>query len=477
MLGFLFWGAVFPVGALTDHFLPHVAINPELWNVPKFFVAFGMILTLLEDKSFSLSTSNIREQEANQQLQRFSQITSRLLTGADPKEMCAEIARVITQFSNFRRVAINWENEEGKLEVAGESGLSPEASLELRKKVQGWTVGDIAEICSLARPLGPNSFLAKYRDLAKFDPVRSREQFHPNPLWENGDEVFIPLRSSAGRYLGCISLDDPKDVTRAIPEEMSKIELLTADLSVSFENSALQQQLIRSEKLAAIGKLVSGVAHELNNPLTSICGFSELLLDEVRDEDTRKKLEKINRESRRMQRIIDNLLRFARRKTLEQSPMDLELALRDAIALYDYRVRSENIELSTTIDPSLPRVVGDEDQMKQVFVNLLGNAVDAVSGGPQRRISVEMIARDTHVVIRFTDSGAGFSDLNRAFDPFYTTKPVGKGSGLGLSICYGLIKEHGGEIRAENLQPGAVVIIELPRSQSRPIAFSATTSS
>jgi signal transduction histidine kinase len=122
-------------------------------------------------------------------------------------------------------------------------------------------------------------------------------------------------------------------------------------------------------------------------------------------------------------------------------------------------------------------VVGDEDQMKQVFVNLLGNAVDAVSGGPERRISVEMIARDTHVVIRFTDSGAGFSDLNRAFDPFYTTKPVGKGSGLGLSICYGLIKEHGGEIRAENLQPGAVVIIELPRSQSRPIAFSATTSS
>src|SRR5690348_7936823 len=477
MLGFLFWGAVFPVGALTDHFLPHVAINPELWNVPKFFVAFGMILTLLEDKSFSLSTSNIREQEANQQLQRFSQITSRLLTGADPKEMCAEIARVITQFSNFRRVAINWENEEGKLEVAGESGLSPEASRELREKVQGWTVGDIAEICSLARPLGPNSFLAKYRDLAKFDPVRSREQFHPNPLWENGDEVFIPLRSSAGRYLGCISLDDPKDVTRVIPEEMSKIELLAADLSVSFENSALQQQLIRSEKLAAIGKLVSGVAHELNNPLTSICGFSELLLDEVREEDTRKKLEKINRESRRMQRIIDNLLRFARRKTLEQSPMDLELALRDAIALYDYRVRSENIELSTTIDPSLPRVVGDEDQMKQVFVNLLGNAVDAVSGGPERRISVEMIARDTHVVIRFTDSGAGFSDLNRAFDPFYTTKPVGKGSGLGLSICYGLIKEHGGEIRAENLQPGAVVIIELPRSQSRPIAFSATTSS
>lgn len=477
VVGFLSWGAVFPVGALTDHFLPHVAINPELWNVPKFFVAFGMILTLLEDKSLSLLAVNSREHEANQQLQRFSQITSRLLTGADPRLMCPEIARVITQFSNFRRVAINCENEEGKLEVCGESGLSPEASRELREKVQHWSAGNLGEICSVAQPLGPNSFLAKWRDLAKFNPVRSQEQFEPNPVWENGDEVFVPLRSSAGRYLGCISVDDPKDVIRVSPEEMSKIELLAADLSVSLENTALQQQLIRSEKLAAIGKLVSGVAHELNNPLTSICGFSELLLDEVEDSNTRGKLEKISRESRRMQRIIDNLLRFARRKTLEQAPMDLELALREAIALYDYRLRSENIELRTSIEPSLPRVVGDEDQMKQVFVNLLGNAVDAVIGAPERRISVEMSTSDSHVMIRFADSGAGFSDLNRAFDPFYTTKPVGKGPGLGLSICYGLIKEHGGEIRAENLQPGAAVIIELPRAQSTPLSFSASSGS
>lgn len=476
-LGFLFWGAVFPVGALTDHYLPHVAINPEIWNVPKYFVAFGMILTLLEDKSLSLLAVNHREHQANQQLQRFSQITSRLLTGADPSLMCAEIARVITEFSNFRRVAINCENEEGKLEVAGESGLSPEASQELRTKVQGWSTADIAEVCSSARPIGPNSFLAKYCDLAKFNPVRSSEQFVPNPMWENGDEVMIPLRSSSGRHLGCISLDDPRDVNRVRPEEMSKIELLAADLSVSFENAGLQRQLIRSEKLAAIGKLVAGVAHELNNPLTSISGFSELLLEEVEQDSARRKLEKISQESRRMQRIIDNLLRFARRKTLEQAPLDLELALREALALFEYKLRSERIEVRTSIDSALPRIVGDEDQMKQVFVNLLGNAVDALESASERRISIEMFARHSHVVIRFADSGKGFHDLNRAFDPFYTTKPVGKGPGLGLSICYGLVKEHGGEIRAENLQPGAVVIIELPRAQSRPLALSASTNS
>jgi signal transduction histidine kinase len=476
-LGFLFWGAVFPVGALTDHFLPHLAINPELWNVPKFFVAFGMILTMLEDKSLSLLAVNEREHQANQQLQYFSQITSRLLMGADPKLMCTEVARVITQFSNFRRVAINWENEEGKLEVGGESGLSPEASRELREKIQRWSAGDIAQVCTTARPIGPNSFLARYQDLAKFEPVRSVEQFAPNPVWENGDEVFIPLRSSNGRFLGCISLDDPKDVERVTPDEMSKLELLAADLSVSFENAGLQQQLIRSEKLAAVGKLVSGVAHELNNPLTSISGFSELLLEEVQPEAARKKVEKISQESRRMQRIIDNLLRFARSKTIEQTPLDLQLVLHEALALFEYKLRSGHIELRTSIAPGLPRVVGDEAQMKQVFVNLLNNALDAVEDAAERRIAIEMFARHTHVVIRFTDSGRGFHDVNRAFDPFYTTKPVGKGPGLGLSICYGLVKQHGGEIHAENLEPGAVVTVELPRAQSRPLAFSATTTS
>ena len=476
-LGFLFWGAVFPVGALTDHFLPHVAINPEIWNVPKYFVAFGMILTLLEDKSLSLLEVNAREHQANRQLQFFSQITSRLLTGADPRLMCAEVARVITQFSNFRRVAINWENDEGKLEVAGESGLTLEASRELQDKVQRWTSNDIAEVCSLGRPIGASSVLVKYCDLAKFNPVRSVEQFDPNPIWENGDEVFIPLRSSTGRCLGCISLDDPRDVNRVTPDEMSKIELLAADLSASFENAVLQRQLIRSEKLAAIGKLVSGVAHELNNPLTSISGFSELLLEEVQQEGARSKLEKISQESRRMQRIIDNLLRFARGKAIHQAPLDLQAVLREALALLEYKLRSERIEVRTSIEPALPRIVGDEGQMKQVFVNLLGNAMDAMDGASERRISIEMFVRHSHVVIRFADSGKGFGDLNRAFDPFYTTKPVGKGPGLGLSICYGLIKEHGGEIRAENLQPGAVVIIELPRAQSRPVAFSASASS
>ncbi len=479
IVGFITWGAVFPLGALTDYLLPKVAINPEMWNVPKFFVAFGMILTLLEDKSLSLEEVNQREHEANQQVQNLAQITSRLLMGADPGQMCQESAEVITRYGNFRRVAIMLADDDGHLHVAGYGGLLPKHGHELEQKAPNWTTIETAELVGAGRPIGANSFHLTYEQVAKYGPVGGGHDYAPNPYWKTGDKVFVPLRSPSGRYVGSIFLDDPRDVSRVTAEELSKIELLAADLAVSLENKTLQRQLVRSEKLAAIGKLVSGVAHELNNPLTSISGFAELLLDEASlHKDARSKIEKISRESRRMQRIIDNLLRFARRKTVEYAPIDLELLLRDAVGLYEYRLRSQNINLQIKVDPTLPKVVGDEDQMKQVFVNLLSNAVDALAGCDAQRITVEMFPRSEKVVVRFADSGAGFSDPNRAFDPFYTTKPVGKGSGLGLSICYGLIKEHGGEISVQNLQPtGAAITIELPRTQKRPLTAAAAVGS
>lgn len=474
-LGFFCWGAVFPAGVLADHFLPKLVLNPDLWNVPKFIVAFGMIVTLLEEKSVSLAQAIEREHEANQQMEKFAQITSKLLMGADARLMCQESAEVIVGFSNFQRVAILLGDDEGKLQIAGHGGLSQAALEELREKVVGWSTTDVSNLCAIGRPIGANSFLLKYAQLAKYNPVRSAEQYELNPYWENGDEIFVPLRFSSGRVLGSISLDDPRDVARVTAQEMSKIELLAADLSASRENSTLQRQLILSEKLAAIGKLVAGVAHELNNPLTSIAGYTELLLDDAAQEPVRQKLEKIGRESKRMQRIIDNLLRFARRKTIENAPIDLEAILHDALALYDYKLKSINVDVRTSIHPVVARVFGDEDHLKQVFVNLLSNAVEAVQDMPEKRIMVEMFARGDKVLVRFLDSGPGFADLSRAFDPFYTTRPVGKGIGLGLSTCYGMVKQHGGEIYAENIQPtGAVVTVELPRSQPNPFAVAAT---
>jgi two-component system NtrC family sensor kinase len=245
--------------------------------------------------------------------------------------------------------------------------------------------------------------------------------------------------------------------------EMSKIEMLAGDLAVTVDNAALHRQLARAEKLAAIGQLVAGVAHELNNPLTSIVGYSELISDDIPPGPVRQKLDKMLREAHRMKRIIENLLRFARQNNLEKKSANLEILLQDVLALREYHLRNHDVEVQVQIEPHLPHVALDEDQFKQILLNLLNNSIDALEGNSTKKFRIEASCSNGRVTLRFDDNGPGFGDVNRVFDPFYTTKPVGKGTGLGLSICYGIVKEHGGEIHAENLEPqGARVALELP---------------
>ncbi len=461
--GFLAWGAVFPVGYLMDTYLPKLAVSPDLWNVPKFFVAFGMIVTLLEDKSAAAEAAKQREQATNREMQRFADITSRLLGGVDVKQFCNQIAQTITEASNFERVAILLSDDDRKVYLAGHAGLAPEAVATVQASVRNLDADVISELCLSARRIGQNSFQLAYEQMQSQNPVRSQRSYPPNPYWRDGDEVLIPLLSAQGRCIGCLSLDDPKDVERLRPEEMSKVELLAGDLAVAVENSTLQRQLTRSEKLAGIGQLVAGVAHELNNPLTAVLGYSELLAEEVDSASAQHKVESLNREAQRMKRIIQNLLRFARQNKPGRQRVDLPALIQDVVALREYHLNSRAVRLEIRTADNLPLVAGDEDQLKQVVLNVLNNAVDAVEGESEKRIAIEVLARRQRVAIEVTDNGTGFAEPERAFDPFYTTKPVGKGTGLGLSICYGILKEHGGEIQVANLQPrGARVTIELP---------------
>ncbi len=462
--GFVLWGLVFPVGVLVDMKWPNLHVNPELWNTPKFFVAFGMILTLLEDKSEFLKSAREREHKLNRQLQRFAGITSRLLTGVEVNSLCHEIAHSITETSTFRRALIVLNTEGRGMSAAGHAGFEPEAVEQLEYKcAHVWKAEHLEEVCGLGARMGQNSFLLRPADIDKYGPIPSNEHFEPNPYWENGNVVLVPLRSSRGTYVGALALDDPRDVTAVTAPEMSKIELLAGDLAVTIDSAELHRQLVRSEKLAAIGQLVAGVAHELNNPLTSIVGYSELLTDEVSGGPPRQKLDKMLREAQRMKRIIENLLRFARQNNLEKKSADLQGLLQEVLALREFHTQANNVDVQVQVEPDLPEVAVDEDQFKQILLNLLNNSIDALEGAQEKRIRIEALRREGRVVVRFDDNGPGFSDVNRAFDPFYTTKPVGKGTGLGLSICYGIVKEHGGDIQAANLEPcGARVTLELP---------------
>jgi len=226
-----------------------------------------------------------------------------------------------------------------------------------------------------------------------------------------------------------------------------------------------QEQLLHSEKMAAVGQLISGVAHELNNPLTAILGYSQLLTScgQVGPQGLEYS-EKLYKQAQRTHRIVQNLLSFARQHKPERVPVRLNQVLEDTLALRDYDLRMSNIHLHLNLSEDLPLAAADPHQLQQVFLNLVNNAVDAIlEASAQGELWVRTAKEKDKFVIEFVDSGLGVKDPTKVFDPFYTTKPVGKGTGLGLSICYGIITEHGGVIRVCNLPPrGACFTIELP---------------
>jgi PAS domain S-box-containing protein len=226
-----------------------------------------------------------------------------------------------------------------------------------------------------------------------------------------------------------------------------------------------QEQLLHSEKMAAVGQLISGVAHELNNPLTAILGYSQLLTAsaDVGPQGI-EYADKLYKQAQRTHRIVQNLLSFARQHKPERMAVHVNHVLEDTLALRDYDLRMKNIRVHLELAPDLPVTAADSHQLQQVFLNMVNNAVDAVlESSSDGDIWVRTGVRGDRLIVEFTDSGAGVREPSRVFDPFYTTKPVGKGTGLGLSICYGIITEHGGTIRVRNVEPhGASFAIELP---------------
>ncbi len=227
-----------------------------------------------------------------------------------------------------------------------------------------------------------------------------------------------------------------------------------------------QKQLVQTEKLAAIGQLAAGVAHELNNPLTGILGFAQLLLqEEGLTSQQREDLESIYKQSQRCRTIIQNLLQFSHRKDPRMEPIDLSPLIDDTLRLVQYDFKTSGVDIQVKIPKNLPKILADPNQLQQVFLNLLTNARQATDQKKGARIHVLVEAKEGALVVVFRDNGIGISPENvgKIFDPFFTTKPVGKGTGLGLSITYGIIQQHKGTIRAESeLGQGTSFIITLP---------------
>jgi PAS domain S-box-containing protein len=249
-------------------------------------------------------------------------------------------------------------------------------------------------------------------------------------------------------------------------DEQGHVASIVVVMSDITDAATLQAKLLHAEKMAAVGQLVSGVAHEVNNPLTAILGFSDLLMENPDiPESARKDLRVILEQAQRTKQIVQNLLSFARQMPPQRRPVQLNTILSRTVQLRAYDLHSRGVEVVEQLDSGLPQAIGDAHQLQQVFLNILNNAYDAVRDtGRPARIEIKTTNLGGFVEVLFRDNGYGISFPERIFDPFFTTKEIGKGTGLGLSICYGIVREHGGEILCHNNTDGegATFIVRLP---------------
>lgn len=240
------------------------------------------------------------------------------------------------------------------------------------------------------------------------------------------------------------------------------LDLLNAS-EESFENlSRLQAQLVQSEKLASLGQLVGGAAHELNNPLTAMLGYTELLAGTNLSGEQRSWIQKVEQQIRRTRTLVSSLLSFAKQVPAEKTLLDINSLIQTAVKLYPPQLRTANLQVETHFASNLPRILGDSNQLLQVCLHITNNALHAMEEkGGVLKVSTRL--ENNTVMIEFCDNGPGMSDPERVFDPFYTTRPVGQGAGLGLSVCYGIIQEHNGAISCQNRpEGGATFRVELP---------------
>lgn len=266
---------------------------------------------------------------------------------------------------------------------------------------------------------------------------------HKNGVWRVFRASARPLHDENGRITGVIA--SARDIT---------------------EQQQLQQQLIQSERLAAMGQMIAGVAHELNNPLTAILGVTEMLRDQSKEENATRQLDLAHRQARRAAHIVQSLLVFSRPSTPRSTLLHLPDLLQRTLQLHEHSLRANHIQIDFAARPDLPTVLGDPNQLTQVFLNLIVNAEQAIHEVRERgtlRIRLGVVGE--RVLITFQDDGVGIRRelLPRIFDPFFTTKRPGRGTGLGLSICMAIIREHNGDISAQPMPDGgSVFTVSLP---------------
>lgn len=306
------------------------------------------------------------------------------------------------------------------------------------------------------------------KPLAEFIPRDRRTKFEK--AFESTLEGFTPENLELPVRRGNRSTGQFSISLSPIRDEEGHVGSIVVVMTDITDAAVLQAQLRHAEKMAALGQLVSGVAHEINNPLAAIVGYADLLLENSAvPEEPKEELRIVLQEAERTKEIVQNLLQFARQMPARREPLDVHAILKQVVQLRTYGSTGDGMEVVEKYGAGVPRIFGDAHQLQQVFLNILNNAYDAVQEA-RRAGKIEIITseKEEFVEVAIRDNGTGISNMARIFEPFYTTKEVGKGTGLGLSICYGIVREHNGEVSCANNSEGdgCTFVVRLPTAEN-----------
>ncbi len=428
-------------------------------NLMQVITAVGMIVLVLEDELASNLAGQQRDRRARQEMEKYTELYLESMPFVEDVSQHDRVCEAIVSISRFERAAITARTADGHFRLAGKAGIDESVAVVVDAIAQRATDDTLKEIRA-----------KKY----SVPEIGSLAALDLRPLLQPGEELpiyfqqvhAIAIHARDGRLIGSLLLAGLRDPAEPLlTEDVLPLELLVARMGAAREHEVLLRQLMQAERLAGLGQLAGGVAHELNNPLTVVTGYAELLGDSS-DPSAREQAGVILGEARRMKQIIESLMRFRRASTGGRMPINVGQMLEDIDKLMRHDLEAAGIALEVRIEPGLKPVYCDGAQLRQVFVQVIKNAVGAmrdVPEGEERKVTIEAVPLSRGVQVAVLDVGPGFPEPSRAFDPFFTTRHPGEGVGLGLSICYSIIREHSGEIAAVNLRPrGGAVVIELP---------------
>jgi signal transduction histidine kinase len=433
------WGKLLPQWSLG-------AGSPSVLSVAMLVGALWVLWRRLR----ACETERERERRGREEMEAYIRLDARVGRDGNIQLIAGRVCKTVAARSGFSRVAMLVRDAEGRLYVVASENMD-QATLKI---LDMWA----------------SHMREREGRFGKNGGVKLGVRSHLIPLGERGRAIVVPLWTEGERMVGALVVcaDSVTQVRRRLAEEaVTALEALGAKLGRAMENAELLERLLRAEKLAGLGLLAGGVAHALNNPLTAVMGYAELIRDTAKEPRIRRDAGTIVDESRRMGETVQRLLDFWRPSVQREEMVDVCGLMRELAAACEPRLATRGVKLVVQIAENAPAARGNRERLRHMLEHLLNNAAQAIAANGKDReenaIRLTMSHDGRAIQMIVSDTGPGFRDPGRVFDPFYTTQAPGSGDGLGLSVCFGIAREHGGEISAFNLHPrGAAVVVELP---------------